>query len=217
MELADIVLAPSNFVAETIRQHFNKRVVVANYGADAVFSGKNSSNDTENPFRVLFVGTASVRKGVPMLLEVWRKLGWRNAELVLVGSWQLGLPVGKYLPTGVKYLGKLSQTELTRVYTDADCLVHPSNFEGFSLSILEALGLGLPVLASTATGAADLPMSEAVRLFEPENPEQLAEALIAAKVARGKDLSGEARRIAAGCSWEKYRKAVTEAVRPLLD
>jgi glycosyltransferase involved in cell wall biosynthesis len=84
------------------------------------------------------------------------------------------------------------------------------------LVILEALAHGLPVLASTATGAADLPASEAIRLFEPENSEQLAEALIAAKAAKGKDLTVEARRIAAECSWEKYRQKVRDAVQ-LLD
>jgi len=94
--------------------------------------------------------------------------------------------------------------------------VDSSKFEGVSLSILEALGSGLPVLASTATGAADLPKSEAVRLFEPESLEQMAEALIAAKAAEGKDLSMEARRIAFGCRWEKYRKAVNDAVQPLV-
>jgi glycosyltransferase involved in cell wall biosynthesis len=126
----------------------------------------------------------------------------------------LGLPIGKYLPTGAKYLGKLPRARLDKVYAEADWLVHPSNFEGFSLSILEALGVGVPVIASTATGAADLPRSEAVQLFEPENPEQLVEALIRAKEDRGKDLSQEARRIAEGCSWEKYRGKVKEAVRP---
>jgi glycosyltransferase involved in cell wall biosynthesis len=216
MELADIVLAPSNFVAETIRQHFNKKVVVASYGTDGLLLGKNCSNDTEKPFRVLFVGTASVRKGVPMLLDTWRKLGWKDAELILVGSWQLGLPIGKYLPTGAIYLGKLPRAGLNKVYAEANWLVHPSNFEGFSLSILEALGVGVPVIASTATGAADLPRSEAVRLFEPENPEQLAEALIQTKKDRGKDLSQEARRIAEGCSWEKYREKVKEAVAPFV-
>ena len=76
---------------------------------------------------------------------------------------------------------------------------------------------GLPILASTATGAADLPNSEAVRLFEPENSEQLAEALIQAKVHRDKDLGREARRIAEECSWKAYREKVREAVGPLLD
>ena len=169
------------------------------------------------PFRVVYAGTASVRKGIPLLLEVWKKLSLRDAELVLAGSWQLARPMEKHLPAGVKYVGPLAHGELMKVFQEADLLILPSNFEGYGLVILEALAQGLPVLASTATGAADLPASEAVRLFKPESPEQLAEALIGAKAKQGKDLSGEARRIAEGCSWAKYRTAVTEAVRPVLD
>ena len=103
------------------------------------------------------------------------------------------------------------------LFRGSDWLILPSNFEGYGLVILEALAQGLPILASTATGAADLPKSGAVRLFESENPEQLAQALIEAKADRGKDLSKEARRVAEGCSWKAYREKVREAVGPLLD
>jgi len=165
---------------------------------------------------VVYAGTASVRKGVPLLLEVWKKLGWKDAELVLAGSWQMARPKEKFLPLGARHAGPLAHGELMKLFKEADWLILPSNFEGYGLVILEALAHGLPVLASTATGATDLPKSEAVRLFEPENPEQLAEALITAKANQAKDLSGEARRIAAGCSWEKYRTAVNEAVQPII-
>ena len=55
-----------------------------------------------------------------------------------------------------------------------------------------------------------------VRRPRYEDPEQLAEALIRAKEDRGKDLRKEARRIAEGCSWEKYRGRVKEAVSPFV-
>ena len=216
MELADIVLAPSRFVAGTIREHFDKKIIVAPYGTRAATCPTIRKPRGDRPFRFLFVGTASVRKGVPLLLEVWRKLGLRDAELVMAGSWQLGRPAEKYLPPNAKYLGMLPRGALDMLYEDSDCLVHPSNFEGFSLSILEALGRGLPILASTSTGAADLPKSEAVRLFQPESPEEMTEALIAARAASGKELDGEATRIATGCSWKIYRQKVSEAVGPLL-
>jgi len=34
----------------------------------------------------LIAGTVSIRRGVPDLLEAWRQLAWRDAELVLVGA-----------------------------------------------------------------------------------------------------------------------------------
>ena len=217
MELADLVLVPSQFVANSIREFLDKNIQVASYGTEIEKNQKLNKSFHERPLRFLFVSTASIRKGTPLLLETWRKLGWRNAELLLAGSWQLARPISKILPPGARYLGQLPRQQLLKFFREVDYLVHPSNHEGFSLAILEALGHGLPVLASTATGAADLPKSEAVRLFEPENPEQLAEVLIQAKEDRNKDLSQEARRIAVGCSWKAYREKVREAVGPLLD
>ena len=216
MELADVVLTACGFARDTIREFFDKEVRLAPYGVNLPATAE-AKKEKDGVFRVVYAGTASVRKGVPLLMEVWKRLGWGDAELVLAGSWQLARPLGKNLPAGVRYAGRLAHGELMKVFQEADWLILPSNFEGYGLVILEALAQGLPVLASTATGAADLPKSEAVRLFGPESPEQLAEALIAAKAARGKDLSEEARRIAAGCSWENYRKAVNEAVQPLVE
>jgi len=166
---------------------------------------------------VVYAGTACVRKGTPVLLETWRKLGWKDVELVLAGAWQLATPMEKHLPAGVRHAGQLAHAELMDLLCQSDWLILPSNFEGYGLVILEALAQGLPILASTATGAADLPNSEAVRLFEPENSEQLAEALIQGKAYQGKDLGREARRVAEGCSWKGYREKVREAVGPLLD
>ena len=73
-----------------------------------------------------------------------------------------------------------------------------------------------PVLASKATGAADLPGAPAVQLFEPDHPAQLAEVMIQAKNNQGRDVSREARKIAEGCAWKNYRKRVSEAVVPFL-
>ena len=215
MELADVVLTACSFARNTIREFFDKEVKLAPYGVNLP-AAVAKRKERDGVFRVIYAGTASVRKGVPLLLEVWKRLGWKDAELVLAGSWQLARPIEKHLPAGVKHAGQLSPAELRDLFTGADRLILPSNFEGYGLVILEALAQGLPVLASTATGAADLPRSEAVRLFEPENADQLAEALISAKAARGKDLSGEARRIAEGCSWKNYRTKVREAVGTLV-
>ena len=214
MELADIVLTACSFARDSIREFFDKDVRLVPYGVDLppeVYEKKQN----DGKFRVIFAGTASIRKGIPLLLKVWEKLGWKDAELVLAGSWQLARPMERHLPPGVNYAGQLSHQELMGLFFETDWLVLPSNFEGYGLVILEALAHGLPVLASTATGAADLPKSDAVQMFEPENPDHLAEVLIAAKKVDRKRLGGEARRIAAGCSWENYRKKLIEVTEPL--
>ena len=215
MELADVVITACSFARDTIREFFDKEVKLAPYGIDLP-EQMDQKPMRDGVFRLVYAGTASVRKGTPLLLEAWRKLGWKDAELVLAGSWQLAKPVEKRLPGGVKYAGQLSHGQLMNLFRESDWMILPSNFEGYGLVILEALAQGLPVLASTATGAVDLPKSEAVRPFEPENPDQLAEVLIRAKADRDKSLSQEARRVAERCSWKAYRNKVQEVVEPLV-
>ena len=42
-----------------------------------------------------------------------------------------------------------------RIYTGADCYVHPLRAEGFGITILEAMACGLPVIATPWSGPAD--------------------------------------------------------------
>jgi len=213
MELADVVITACTFAKNTIENFFDKKVQLAPYGVDLPDENPKSIQRDEI-FRVIYAGTASVRKGTPLLLETWRKLEWKNAELIMAGAWHLVRPMKKHLPPGVRHVGQLAHGDLLDLFREVDWLILPSNFEGYGLVILEALAQGLPVMASTATGAADLPKSPAVQLFEPDNPDQLAEVLIRARNNQGENLSKEARKVAEGCSWESYRKRVREAVVP---
>lgn len=234
MELADLVLAPSRFVANTIREFFPEKDVrlaayggarqqpaathgeeVLTVGTAAVADGgglQDAERHEAGKCRFLFAGTASVRKGVPLLLDLWKTLGWSDAKLILAGGWQLAEAKRRALPAGASYVGRLDSARLARLYAESDWLVLPSNFEGFALVVLEALAAGLPVLASDATGAADLPPSPAVRVFPAGNREALAEALAQAKDSGHPELRDEARRVAAGRTWESYRAAVQLAV-----
>ena len=212
MELADVVITACTFARNTIREFFDKEVKLAPYGIDLPEQmGRKPRRD--EVFRVVYAGTASVRKGTPLLLKTWKKLGWKDAELVLAGSWQLAKPMERHLPAGVRHAGQLANAELMALFRDCDWLVLPSNFEGYGLVILEALAQGLPVMASTTTGAADLPKSEAVRLFEPENPDQLAEVLIEAKNGKGLNYAQAAARVVEISSWSNYRAKVRFATK----
>ena len=131
---------------------------------------------------------------------------------MLAGGWQLEAAIQKRLPSGVTYAGNLNREEIRKMYQNSDWLVHPSNFEGFSLSILEALGAGLPVVASTATGAADLGFSESVILFEPENLEQFVAALTKAKKLSRSKIQYQTIEVASRFSWAKYRSGVSRVI-----
>jgi glycosyltransferase involved in cell wall biosynthesis len=76
----------------------------------------------------------------------------------------------------ISFPGFVSPKELRGLYELATALVFPSRFEGWGLPVCEAFSAGLPVAASSATGLPDL-IGDAGLIFDPESPEQIAEAV----------------------------------------
>ncbi len=216
MELADVVLAPSSFVAGTIVEYFPKaNIKIAPYGTSCEVADdrrESSPELIEGECRFLFAGTACVRKGLPLLLELWKSLGCRDSKLSIAGSWQLSNKKLQNLPEGVNYLGRLDPAAMRGVYRRSDWLVLPSNFEGYGLVILEALSHGCSIIASDATGAIDLPSSKSVKVFPADNADALASVLSDAKRLRGTMIRQEAMDVASRCTWTAYRQAVARAV-----
>ena len=106
---------------------------------------------SDRPLRLGFVGSAAPYKGLPMLLEQLEQLPpqW---ELTVYGLSSLPKP-----QAGVRAGGRFRASDLERVYGEMDLLVVPSLCrETFSLTALEALSFGTPVLVTDTVGARDL-------------------------------------------------------------
>ena len=79
----------------------------------------------------------------------------------------------------VHFLGR--RTDVPAFMRISDTFVLPSRWEGFPITLLEAVGCGLPVIASDTYGNREIIRNgESGLLFENENPETLANALITA-------------------------------------
>jgi glycosyltransferase involved in cell wall biosynthesis len=136
---------------------------------------------------VLFVGRLSVEKGAMDLVEAWRLADPRDAVLTLVGpdmpghAWDVGARARAYVAahglTGrVRFEGPASDT--SPFFRAADAYAHPSHFEAFGSSALEAMASGLPIVASGVGGLADfLVDGENALLHQPKSPASLASAL----------------------------------------
>ena len=133
----------------------------------------------------LFMGTLEPRKNVDGLLEAYGRLLARRPnvpKLVLVGRagpeaqpW-LDAIARPPLVGHVEYLGYVSEHDRQRVYADARLLVLPSYEEGFGMPVLEAMSLGIPVIA-TSRGALPELVGDAGILIVPEDAESIVAAL----------------------------------------
>lgn len=137
---------------------------------------------------VLYAGRLSRAKGVLMLVASWRELLGRHPQALLVmagsghGSWDdceaelKELIRAQALERDVLLVGA---TDRVHEYMQAcDVYVCPSEYEGFSLAIGEALASGLPSVV-TAVGAAPEIIEDGVSgfLFPPKDPNAMLAAL----------------------------------------
>jgi glycosyltransferase involved in cell wall biosynthesis len=171
---------------------------------------------------ILFVGTIEPRKNVPGLLRAYSELARRRPEtpgLVLAGR----LPPGgvrdlildePWLAGRVRATGYVTDAERQRLYREASMLVLPSFDEGFGLPALEAMTMGVPVVASRR-GALPEVVGDAGLLVEIDDPGPLAAAmehLLADAGARRRFADAGVRR-AAGFSWDKSAARLQDAYR----
>ena len=110
---------------------------------------------------ILYVGRLDALKGVDLLIDAFAAVVARgvDAELHIVGGGSadefrrvLGHISKLRLTDRVKIPGLLPQSDLTNVYSDADCIVAPSFHETFGLAVLEAASCGTPAVAADVDG-----------------------------------------------------------------
>jgi len=82
-------------------------------------------------------------------------------------------------PSNIKILGKLSRDEVSHVLCEHDCLIMPSWNEGQPIVILEAISLGLPVIATRVGDVQDMLGEEYPFLANPKDISSLKDAIVA--------------------------------------
>ncbi|KAG9556646.1 hypothetical protein KCV01_g22044, partial [Aureobasidium melanogenum] len=144
MRAATVLTTHSRFVAGTVIEACpSARPVVIPLWVDLDTFSPVSTPRREGPFRFLFVGNASRRKGFDVVLALAARLG-KDVEIACTGG--LRGADGDSLPSNVRLLGRLSEGELVQAYRDCDAALVPSRYEGFGYSALEGMACGRPVL-----------------------------------------------------------------------
>lgn len=95
----------------------------------------------------LFVGRISHEKGVPVLIDAWRRLP--DLDLTIIGGGPDLDALKAVAPPNVRFLGQQPAPAVREAMLSAQLLVMPSLwYEGFPVTLVESLAVGLPVLAS---------------------------------------------------------------------
>jgi glycosyltransferase involved in cell wall biosynthesis len=161
------------------------RVRVVHLGADHLGDPVGVPPETMRAGRIaLFVGHRNWYKNFWLVPEAMQTSDW-PPDLVLhvIGPPPDDHELAKLKTYGLKqrvrFLGKLTDTDLRRQYQAAQCIVFPSLMEGFGLPLLEAQVNGCAVICSDIPAFREV-AGQAAAFFDPRLAEQLAIAVAGA-------------------------------------
>ena len=209
LQRADLVLCPSDFVRDSMVANGipGEKCFVNPFGVNTkVFVARQAA--PEKP-RFICVGTVCLRKGHPYLFRAFEivKKQLPQAELICVGAIKTDIrrELSRWRHTFTHY-PQLSHPEVAKLLASCTAFVLPSQEEGFARVLSEAMGAGLPIVASYQSGATTV-VEDGVEgvIVRAQDPENIAQAMIrvASDPQRNRQM-GEAAARKGQTSWLDY-------------
>lgn len=182
--------AVENYALVNFNTSIKERIHVVHEGVDQIFfkiPEKEKIPDFHlvssllgTPF-VLTVGQISPRKNLQSVLEAFSKLKNEITDLNLItvggNGWDYKIVKEQVdalgLTNRVHFLGYVSDDLLRFLYRKAVVFVYPSLFEGFGLTVLEAMASGCPVITSNTSSLPEI-AGDAAILINPKDIEELS-------------------------------------------
>ena len=189
---AQAVFANSSFTASKIKALRNVNVEWSPYGTTLESSAASEVEAVPHPingkFKILFVGRHIERKGICYLIEAAKYLPRDKFEIRIVGVGDLTEKLKELAAHNagnaeIVFTGKLSPEDLAKEYRTANVFTLPAiidskgDTEGLGVVLIEAMELGLPIVASNVGGIPDVVMDGESGILVPEkDPQALANA-----------------------------------------
>jgi phosphatidyl-myo-inositol alpha-mannosyltransferase len=217
-------IAVSEAAAWTGRRWFGGDYTVVPNGVD-IEAAPQGQKPPSDELRLLFVGRAEERKGLPVLLAAFQALVEHvPSRLTIVGADPEEISRRVSDPDVMNHidvLGKVSDSILWRQLGEADLLCAPSLAgESFGMVLIEAMAAGTGVVASAIAGYSDV-VTNGVDgiLVPPADPQALAEELqlLAHEPERIKAMGEAGRRSAERYAWPRIAEEVTEVYERALE
>lgn len=232
---ADRVITVSAYTAQDVTQYLGlapDRITVVPNGVEKIY--QTIPREEAIAFRqqrgiapetccLVNVGSNNPRKNIDTILQVVRALRDRHFP---IHFWKAGgdfSPAQKQLiqqlalAPHITYLGQPDKATLVKLYNAADILLAPSLYEGFGITVLEAMACGLPVITSNVSSLPEV-VGDAAITTDPLDVEAICAAVKQIFAAGG----DRQRLIAKGLhrsqqfSWEKTAEQVATLYESLL-
>lgn len=155
-------------LSELIRDSVVKEYRIDKDKIHVVFNGIDLSRcipkddyTIKDVFKILHIGRFSIQKNHIGLLKAFQLFHdkYSDSELWLIGDGEKKNEIEQYvqdnnLENNVKFLGL--QENVYEYLHNADVFALPSNYEGIPMTLIEAMGTGLPIVATNVGGIPDM-------------------------------------------------------------
>lgn len=188
--MADMHVAQSQYAVGWIKTHFPglPSTVIGNATASRSDIGNRKRDDEIGPLCLVAVGRLTEAKGIDLLLAAFVQASARTSRplhLTLVGDGEdravlEDQVMALNLQDAVRFVGRVS--DVGAWLCKADVYVLASRWEGFPNALVEAMGIGLPVIAAYCRGGVEDVLGgdggTAAVVFEPGDIHGLADAIV---------------------------------------
>lgn len=170
---------------ESLGEVVNEKGVVIHNGVDISSFKDVGSVKLKEGFNILFPGGPKLKKGGDILIKAIHKLDDKINDLNIYIA--LDVPEGHLirklvheydLESKVDFLGFLKAGEYKALLNSADILAMPSRMEPFGMVYLEAMALGVPIIASNVGGAPEIIKNLKNGILTSPEPEKVANAIL---------------------------------------
>ncbi len=191
---ANKILTDAEFTKKDIIDNFNipeEKIKPIHLGVGNAFHSEIDKNYLKKKFNlenyILYVGELQPRKNIAGLLEAYKRLDnnlRRKYNLVLVGrardenfAKKISDLIKKLnLGSFVRHFEYAAESDLIKLYSNAEFLLYPSFFEGFGFPVLESISCGVPVITSNTSSLPEV-IGQAGILVNPEDINQIKSAI----------------------------------------
>lgn len=192
---ADVIIAPTYFLAGMFSNVFNRHVKVIRHGIDyRDIRTNNRMKQRGDSVTYAYIGTVLPHKGVHLIVEAMKIIKSKNIKVKIYGNYFYEKEYYEKLKkmaegdSRIEFLGQYEDIEMQRIMNDTDCTIIPSIWwENSPLTVLTSLAHKVPVMTINIGGAAEL-IKDGVNGFNFEIGNSKTLASIMERVAENPEL-----------------------------
>lgn len=221
LKLADKIIAISNYTKQEIERLTDissSRIEVVHQGIDHEHYKPTAKQEARNKLGlshedtfVLVVSSSLEHKRIEEAKPIIEAVREENPKVKLLKAGYGEELTGEH----VVNTGWVDEEDMPALYSAADVYLHPSEYEGFGLPVLEAMACGTPVVARDVASIPEI-VGDCFDLVSPgAPPEKFAEA-IASSLEMDSPYNDAVKR-SEHFSWEKTARETADVYRSLLE